>query len=272
MSNCPDRLDGFHNYCKGNRHITDRGRNKKNLQTYGRDRRAYEHWSDGDWKAANRLMKLINATGKSADHVGPISLGFSHRPSFNIMTKAENSAKGNRLTLNDFKQLIDEEKKEQVVSWHTKPLWDLVKNKIKNNKNVEKLSKLMRRNIDCVLIILYEVLKIGHQKFLLSLLHPEYAYFKNNIKFINFDKKTGKYSKMIKTKGTRKEYDNSAKRYTQISFQALEEYKDKENRRLANIPNQDLENYIERFKKNPKKETLINIYNDVAKKLISEYF
>ena len=154
MSNCPDRLDGFHDYCLGNRSLTDKGRSKENLQTYGRDRRAYEKWADGDWKAADRLMKLINKHDKSADHVGPISLGFCHRPSFNVMTKAENSAKGNRLTLNDFEQLIIEEKKEEVVSWHTKPLWDLVKEKIKNKKDVEKLSKLMRRNMDCVLIIL----------------------------------------------------------------------------------------------------------------------
>ena len=110
-------------------------------------------------------MKLINKHDKSADHVGPISLGFCHRPSFNIMTQAQNSAKGNRLTLNDFEQLINEEKKEEVVSWHTKPLWDLVKEKIKNKKDIEKLSKLMRRNMDCVLIILHEISKIGYLKF-----------------------------------------------------------------------------------------------------------
>jgi len=48
MSNCPDRLDGFHDYCLGNRSLIDKGRSKENLQTYGRDRRAYENWADGD--------------------------------------------------------------------------------------------------------------------------------------------------------------------------------------------------------------------------------
>jgi Alw26I/Eco31I/Esp3I family type II restriction endonuclease len=276
MSNCPDRFDGFHDYCLGNRNLTDKGRSKENLQTYGRDRRAYEKWADGDWKAANRLMKKISAQGKrgekSPDHVGPVSLGFCHRPRFNIMTQAQNSAKGNRLTLNDFKQLIQEEKIEQVVSWHTKPLWDLVKNKIKNENDVEKLSKLMRRNIDCVLIVLYEVLKLGHIKFLLSLLNPQYAYFKNDMKFENFNKETGEYSSLIKTPANRKENENNANRYIEISFEALEEYKDKKNRRLANMSSKDLATYVEIFKKNPNKETLVNIYIQIAKKLISNTF
>ena len=271
MSNCPDRLDGFHDYCLGNRSLTDKGRSKENLQTYGRDRRAYEKWADGDWKAADRLMKLINKHDKSADHVGPISLGFCHRPSFNVMTKAENSAKGNRLTLNDFEQLIIEEKKEEVVSWHTKPLWDLVKEKIKNKKDVEKLSKLMRRNMDCVLIILHEISKIGYLKFLLSILNPQYAYF-SNFKFENFNKVTGEYTKLIKTPSRRKENEDNAKRYVEISFESLEEYQNKKNRRLANIPPKDLTSYIEIFKKNPNRETLVSIYTQIAKKISKNIF
>ena len=52
--------------------------------------------------------------------------------------------------------------------------------------------------------ILYEVLKLGHKNFLLTLLNPKYAYFKSNIKFKNFNKETGKYSKIIKIPGNRK--------------------------------------------------------------------
>ena len=29
MSNCPDRLDGFHDYCLGNRSLIDKGRSKE---------------------------------------------------------------------------------------------------------------------------------------------------------------------------------------------------------------------------------------------------
>ena len=65
-------------------------------------------------------MREFNKHGLSADHVGPISLGFSNRPSFNPMSARDNSAKGNRLTFKDFNQLIKEEKNgEKVVSWHS---------------------------------------------------------------------------------------------------------------------------------------------------------
>ena len=92
------------------------------------------------------------------------------------------------------------------------------------------------------------------------------------MKFENFDRETGEYSKLIKIPARRKENENNAKRYIEISFEALEEYKNKKNRRLANIPSLDLEAYIKIFKKNPKKEILINIYTQIAKKLISNIF
>ena len=46
------------------------------LTRYGQDRRVYENWADGDWKMADRLMSLFRKNGISADHIGPISLGF----------------------------------------------------------------------------------------------------------------------------------------------------------------------------------------------------
>jgi hypothetical protein len=91
MSNAPDRLDGFHSYnlcCRGKQ---DTGRAADNLKTYGVDRRAFEHWCEGDWSAANALMNSVTegtcarcgAFGQlTADHVGPISLGFLHSPRF----------------------------------------------------------------------------------------------------------------------------------------------------------------------------------------------
>ena len=60
MSNCPDRLDGFHDHCLKCRPSSDKGRHQSNLQKYGEDRRAYEYWSDGNWKKASWLMKEFN--------------------------------------------------------------------------------------------------------------------------------------------------------------------------------------------------------------------
>ncbi|MBQ7985080.1 MAG: restriction endonuclease, partial [Bacteroidales bacterium] len=94
MSNCPDRFDGFHSDGLCCREKTDKGRHKSNMQTYVQDRRAYENWSDGNWNLANRLMGEFhkqpemkcpvcgNTAKMTADHIGPISLGFCHTVNF----------------------------------------------------------------------------------------------------------------------------------------------------------------------------------------------
>lgn len=91
MSNPPDRFDGFHSDGLCCRSKTDKGRHKDNMKTYTQDRRAYEEWADGNYNLANRLMgEFSKGTQKyqcpqcnkmrkmSADHIGPISLGFCH--------------------------------------------------------------------------------------------------------------------------------------------------------------------------------------------------
>lgn len=106
MGNSPDRFDGFHSDGACCRSQSDRGRHKSNLQRYGQDRRVYENWADGDWKMADRLMAEFRKYGVSADHIGPISLGFCHRPKFHPLTKAANSAKNNRMSFADVKVLM----------------------------------------------------------------------------------------------------------------------------------------------------------------------
>lgn len=62
-------------------------------------------------------MKVFNKHGVSPDHIGPISLGFCHRPKFNVTSKTLNSAKGNRMSYSDVNLLIEDEKRgEKVVS------------------------------------------------------------------------------------------------------------------------------------------------------------
>ncbi len=144
MSNSPDRYDGFHSDGNCCRHESDKGRHKANLQRYGQDRRVYENWADGDWKMADRLMSIFRKHGISADHIGPISLGFCHRPKFHPLTKDENSAKNNRMSLNDILVLLEDEKTEQVVSWHSKFIWDKLKGNVDTDINAVKLSSIMR--------------------------------------------------------------------------------------------------------------------------------
>jgi Alw26I/Eco31I/Esp3I family type II restriction endonuclease len=235
MSNAPDRFEGYHTYNLCCRSTQDTGRHKENLNRYGEDRRAYENWADGDWKAASWLMKVFNKHKVSPDHIGPISLGFSHNPKFNPLTPAKNSAKNNRMTLADVKMLISLEKKgANVVSWHSKYIWDLLKGRVKNNADALKLSKIMRQNMHQVLMILAEISKNGYDQFLVSnFLHPEYAYY--SITFKDFNPKDGSYKEMTKVKGDKKQYENNAKRYIRISLESLEAYQKVENRnRQAN--------------------------------------
>ncbi len=230
MSNAPDRFEGYHTYNLCCRSTQDTGRHKENLSRYGEDRRAYENWADGDWKSASWLMKVFNKHKVSPDHIGPISLGFSHNPQFNPLTPAKNSAKNNRMIFADVKLLIAlEEKGANVVSWHSKYIWDILKNKVKNNSDALKLSKIMRQNLHQILLLLAEISKQGYNNFLvINFLHPEYAFF--SIAFREFDPKTGFYEEMIKTAGNKKQYTNNAKRYIRISLESLKAYQKVKNR------------------------------------------
>lgn len=105
MSNAPDRLDGFHSFNRCCRGKADTGRLKTNMTTYVTDRRVFEYWASGDWVAADRLMGLLRRDFGAeecrhghpgpchADHIGPISLGFAHRPRFQMLCASCNSAK-----------------------------------------------------------------------------------------------------------------------------------------------------------------------------------
>ena len=268
--NAPDRLDGFHTYNNCCREKEDKGRSKENMARYTQDRRAYENWAEGDYTLANRLMgafqsytkeEICPVCGKkarmSADHIGPISLGFTHRGKFNPMCSSCNSKKNNRITLADVKQLIkDENNGEQVISWHTKPIWDKLKNTIDTEDKALALSKVMRLHLHNVLLILSDIYENGYEEFLKTYLHPEYSYFDH--KFPNFnpmDKRT--YIPTTKECSSANKKSN-AQRYIRISFEELANYKEKDNRQVKNIINSNIKEYLKALYKNLD----CNKYND----------
>jgi Alw26I/Eco31I/Esp3I family type II restriction endonuclease len=241
MSNPPDRLDGFHTYNGCCRSKQDTGRLSSNLSRYTQDRRAYENWADGNWNLSNRLMgeyqryaPLMKCPdcGKqlkmTADHIGPISLGFTHRPKFNPLCKNCNSKKNNRITLSDVKQLIADEKKgEIVISWHSKPIWDKLKNKVLTENDALLLSKLMRTNLHHVLIVFSMISEAGFDDYLKRFLHPEYSFW--DYKFEKFDPKTGP-AKIISKELSSVNKKKNANRCIRIAFESLADYKKKANR------------------------------------------
>jgi len=217
------------------------------MARYAEDRRAYESWCDGDWKAANRLMGEFRKLGEkgvcalcgrkgsvTADHIGPISLGFSQReePRLRPMCRSCNSSRRNRLSYDDVKVLIkDEMRGINVVSWHSKFIWDKLKHLVKSDEDAELLSQLMRRNMHHVLLILSDIAENGFSDFLRkNFLHENYAYY--DIRFEGLDPATGKYKRVIKIPGNKKQYRNNASRYVRIAFESLKKYQEKERRVL----------------------------------------
>ncbi len=278
MSNAPDRFDGYHTYNLCHRSIEDTGRHASNLNRYGEDRRVYENWSDGDWKAASWLMQEFKKYKLSPDHVGPLSLGFSHRPKFNPMTRAQNSAKNNRMSYADVKSLIaDENNGEVVISSHSKYIWDQLKLKVRNDKDALQLSKLMRLNLHQILITFASLYKKGYKNFLSKyFLHPEYAGYA--IEFTGFNPKNGTYEKMIKKPGIKKQYKNSAKRYIKKSFDILKKYGQVKNRNTKILDNKEIQNALQNtlgFLANNKEwealDSLNLVFGAIAKQLIKNW-
>lgn len=241
MSNAPDRLDGFHSYNICCRAEQDTGRHKENLARYSEDRRAYERWSDGDWKAASWLMPkgekgtcvICKKVKKvTADHIGPISLGFAHLPIFQPMCKSCNSTKNNRMFLHDVKKLIQlEEEGHTVISWHSNYIWDKLKQRVKSEKDAIKLRNLMRRAHHSFLELFYLISSEGYRDFLLQYLNPEYGYYEQ-IEFKNLNTSTFSHDGVIKKRGTKTQYHNNVARYIRIAFDSLTKYHEKENRRI----------------------------------------
>ena len=277
MSNSPDRFDGFHSDGACCRHMSDKGRSKENLSRYSQDRRAYENWADGDWKQADRLMAEFAKHGVSADHIGPISLGFCHRPKFVPLTGEANSSKGNRMSLSDVKMLLDDEHSgETVVSWHSKYLWDLLKHKVKLNEDAKNISRLMRKNLHQVLLTFSKINEAGYKDFLETFLNPEYSYF--DYKFKGFDPINGTYQSVKKKTLTGQNQQNNVKRYKRIAFEALKEYESKDNRRVEEISSMQIEgtmyavfSFLERADYDEAKKELEKVFQLIAKLIEKDY-
>ena len=250
MSNCPDRFDGFHSDGLCCRERSDKGRHSDNMKTYTQDRRAYEEWADGNFNLANRLMGEFAKGDKTyvcpqcgkrrkmtADHIGPISLGFCHSTNFAPLCKSCNSAKNNRFTKSDINTLIAlENDGYQVISWHSKPIWDALKNKVRSDSDAKKLSIVMLNCHQNILKLFTKIYITTGQEYLKRFLHPEFAYY--DYRFENFhplhlDELVVK-SKELDSVNKRK----NAERYIRVAFESLEEFNEKSNRKITFIVDQ----------------------------------
>jgi len=243
MSNAPDRFDGFHsdNICC--RQTADKGRHKDNLAGYVTDRRVFEYWAAGDWVAADRLMGKVRTILKydpcrnlhsgpcDADHIGPISLGFTHRPAFQLLCGPCNSGKNNRMTASDVAFLIAHENSgENVISWHSRRLWDLRKNSVGDNETALRLSKLLRENRHTLMYFLQRLFEAGHHAFLTTLLELGRADFEVDFENVHADNGLVRFDREIRTMRITKYANEQKVRRCRIAFDELLTYFAKENR------------------------------------------
>jgi Alw26I/Eco31I/Esp3I family type II restriction endonuclease len=248
MSNAPDRLDGFHTYNLCCRSRQDTGRSSDNLKTYGVDRRAIERWSEGDWEAANVLMHRVTRgpcprCGEdrplTADHVGPISLGFRHTPHFEAVCGSCNSAKNNRMSMRDVQHLIELEAEGiPVTSWHATPLWERARNCAQDEAGAVRLSKLMNVNQHEFLRLLLHARQMNIPDALMQFLSPQYA--EEKVEFAGLNRVTLRYDSILRSARQETYIRTKAARLVRISFEALDEYARKPKRNVQVIPREDL--------------------------------
>ncbi len=235
MSNFPDRFDGFHSYNRCCREIQDLGRSQENLRTYTKDRRAYEYWSDGNIHAANQFMGSNFFNGISADHIGPISLGFIHDPLYlQPMLSGENSSKRDRLTIIDIENIIKIQNRTGVypISWYSIRLWDYIQNNYKNksDKTLLLYRDMLKQNVMNFMFILYSILtlcpKNGKNFLIQAFLEPKRNYFNWTYNFNNMGEVVSQKPRHF-TVRNQDEFD----RYKRIALESVFEYNKKDNRK-----------------------------------------
>lgn len=281
MSNFPDRFDGFHTYNRCCRAKQDKGRSKENLKSYTKDRRAYEYWSDGNIHAANQFMGSSFFKNISADHIGPISLGFVHDPRYlQPMDGGDNSSKRDRLQLEDIKKIIETEKRTNVypMSWYSKLIWEYIKKNYATN--ISKISVVYRnalkQNMSNYMYILWYILEQCHDKgehFLEeALLKPNYDYFQYSYTFNELGEITSTSSRHF-TDRNQKETE----RYKRIAFESLYDYQKKENRNIKASLTENEQNMLNNLCREISseipikqcKKILINLMEMIQKRIIS---
>ena len=248
MSNFPDRYDGFHTYNRCCRSSQDKGRSKENLKSYTKDRRAYEYWSDGNIHAANQFMGSSFFEGISADHIGPISLGFVHDPRYlQPMEGGDNSAKRDRLQVVDVEKIIQTERQTGIypMSWYSKEIWEYIKrNYRQNTSKVETIYRdALKQNRANYMYVLWNILENcprNGQPFLIeAFLAPNFKCFEFDYTF-NFKGEIINQTPRHYTDRNRNESD----RYYRIAIASVYDYMDKDNRNTTPYLTRSEKNFL----------------------------
>lgn len=278
MSNFPDRYDGFHTYNRCCRATQDKGRSKENLKSYMQDRRAYEYWSDGNIHAANQFMGSVFFEGTSADHVGPISLGFVHDPRYlQPMLGSDNSSKRDRLQKDDIENIIRIEERTGVapMSWFSKEIWEHIRSNylVLTEEILTRYRDALKQNMSNFMFVLWYIMENAEngQRFLeMSLLQPKYHYFESSYTFNEQGDIISRNNRHYTGRNA-----NEMERYARVAIDAVYDFNSKENRNVHNDLTEDelsdlkcLCNSIAQHQPNAK-ELLENLMMCIQKRIIS---
>lgn len=231
FSNFPDRFDGFHSYNLCCRASQDKGRSKENMKSYGKDRRAYEYWSDGNIHAANSFMNSEYFAGTSADHIGPLSLGFVHDPHYlRRMSGRDNSIKRDRLEAKDVKEIYSVEESTGVYSmtWYSALIWEKIKSDCDVNAQLVGTiyRDLLKQNVANFMYILNCILEnapVNGEEFLSEkFIEPKYEDFTRSYEFDELGNITSERPRHV-TERSRYEID----RFRRIALESVKDYDNK---------------------------------------------
>ena len=234
MSNFPDRFDGFHTYNRCCRTEQDKGRSRENLKSYTKNRRAYEYWSDGNLHAANMFMGSQHFAGVSADHIGPISLGFVHDPRYlRPMSSSDNSTKRDRLLVEDIEEILAVEAKTSIypMSWYSTSIWEFIKeNYAKHPEFVPSVYRdMLKQNMSNFMYMLQIIADHpGGTHFLLEELIDSK---KTDFLFAYEFDKSGNITMTTNRNFTERNI-NEFTRFKRIALEAVSDYASKENRNI----------------------------------------
>jgi hypothetical protein len=187
-----------------------------------------------------------NRAGCTGDHIGPISLGFAHRPEFDVTCQPCNSARGNRMRLVDVSDLVAAEARgESIVSWFCRPLWDLRKKDVTNDETALRLGKLMNEQLNNAMLALHKIAEDGHYRFLIHYLHLEYSEY--NVRFVNLRAENGR-TRFDEIRHTRRNHEYVSERKARrirVGFDTLKEFAAKTNRSVHLVTNPEIDRLLE---------------------------
>ena len=237
MSNFPDRYDGFHTYNRCCRSTQDKGRSKENLKSYTKDRRAYEYWSDGNIHAANQFMGSEFFKNISADHIGPISLGFIHDSHYlQPMTSSDNSAKRDRLQVTDIEEILKIYQRTGVypMSWYSSLVWEFIVSNYKGNEHkvATEYRDALKQNMSNFMYILWFIA----ENCALGADFLTQEFLQDNAKYFDYSYEFDSFGNIVRTTPRHFTDRNQGEieRYFRIAIDSVYDYNSKENRNVKN--------------------------------------